>query len=107
MTLNRPGSQYSDFFQRMRARPLSSWSIGDRAHSARTATAQLAALSWQLEHLDGTSPPPVPDLGAHVYADQLRVLIADAIQAGADPRDIRTLMSELADQLSIRLDSGH
>jgi hypothetical protein len=78
--------------------------MGDRALNARSAAVQLAALCWPIEHSDGRPLSPVPDLGPHVYADQLQVLLQDAIQDGVDLRELRAVMSGLAEQLSIRLD---
>jgi hypothetical protein len=104
MTSDRPGSQYSEFFRRLRARPLSSWSLDERATSARRTATQLAALAWTGEHPAEHPMPSVPDLGPHVIADQLEVLAVDAERAGADNAEVRRLMIGLAQKLSLRLD---
>ena len=103
MTSARPGSLYSEFFRRLRARPLSSWSINNRAAIAQTAAAELATLGWAQLHPTGQAPP-VPDLGPHALADQLEVLLVEAERTGADPAVLRRLIVDLAQTLSVRLD---
>ena len=100
MINDRPGPHYSEFFRRLRARPLSSWSVGQRVTHMRLAIEQLAELGRQ----SGQPAPVVPDLGAHVLADQLEVLLQDAIRAGADQTELGAVIEQLADQLSVRLD---
>ncbi|MEO5832499.1 MAG: hypothetical protein ABJA16_04735 [Nakamurella sp.] len=112
MTDRRPGPRYSEFFRRLRTRPLSSWAVGERAAAAHAALAELAALGWV-----GAGPvPPVPDLGPHALADQLQVLAADVLTAetaettgaaGAAETAgaaVHTIITTLAGRLSIRLD---
>lgn len=96
---DRPGPRYSEFFRRLRARPLSSWAVGERTAAAHAALAQLAALGWA-----GAGPvPPVPDLGPHALADQLQVLTDDALAAGATGA-VDAVITALADGLRIRPD---
>ncbi|WP_111767630.1 hypothetical protein [Nakamurella deserti] len=104
MTDHRPGPLYSAFFGRLRARPLSSWSVGERSTVAHRACAELAALGWAAENRGEAPVPTVPDLGPHALADQLQVLLDDALAAGADPAAVHALMAELATRLSVRFD---
>ncbi len=104
MTDPRPGPPYSAFFRRLRARPLSSWPVGDRVAAAREATADRAALGWAAEGRGELAVPGVPDLGAHALADQLEVLTDDALAAGADPAAVHDIVARLAGRLSVRLD---
>jgi hypothetical protein len=103
MTEHRPGPPYSEFFRRLRARPLSSWQVGERVAVARAAAAALAALGWAAEGRAGESPS-VPDLGSHVLADQLQVLMDDALAAGVDPAAVHDVLATLAERLSVRMD---
>jgi len=104
MTIDRPGPRYSDFFRRLRARPVSSWAVAGRVAAARSTAERLAELGWAHEQHDGRQAPPVPDLGWHALADQLEVLLDDADRAGVDAGLLGTLMTELAEKLSVRLD---
>lgn len=104
MTDRRPGPPYSAFFGRLRARPLSSWPVGDRVAAARAAAAELAGLAWAAEGRGDQAVPPVPDLGPHVLADQLQVLVADALAAGVDPAHVHAVVTALAGRLSVRAD---
>ncbi len=97
----RPGPRYSEFFRRLRARPLSSWTVGERTASARSAAVDLAALGWTVA--DGPVPP-VPDLGPHALADQLQLLTADAVAADADAEVLDAIIRTLARRLGIRPD---
>ncbi len=99
---DRPGSQYSGFLEQLRARPLSSWSHGNRAAAGRAAVNDLAALGWQAERRSG-AVPAVPDLGRHVLADQVYVLLTDAERAGADEVALAEVVTALAEALRIPL----
>jgi hypothetical protein len=104
MTDHRPGPPYSAFFGRLRARPLSSWPVGDRLADAHRACAELAALGWAAEGRSEVPVPAVPDLGPHVLADQLQVLMDDAFAAGADTAAMHAVVADLATRLSVRFD---
>lgn len=103
MSSDWPGPQpYSEFFGRLRARPLSSWQINGRAAAARAAIDALAALGRRPGDLAGRGPV-VPDLGAHALADQLQVLTDDADAAGVGDAAIEKVLEQLAERLSVRL----
>lgn len=104
MTDPRPDPPYSAFFGRLRARPLSSWPVGERIAATRAAAARLAALGWTAEGRTPQSVPAVPDLGPHVLADQVQVLVIDALSAGADPVAVHEVASTLARRLAVRFD---
>jgi hypothetical protein len=104
MTDPRPGPPYSAFFGRLRARPLSSWAVGERIAVAREVAAALAALGWYAEGHDQLPVPAVPDLGPHVLADQVQVLTASALAAGVEPAAVHAIIAMLAERLSVRLD---
>ena len=104
MTDHRPGPPFSAFFRRLRARPLSSWPVGDRVAAAREAATALAALGWSAEGRNGLPVPDVPDLGVYALTDQLEVLTDDALAAGADPQGVHEVVVRLAQRLSVRLD---
>lgn len=50
---------------------------------------------------DGRPRPAVPDVGAHALADQLEVLTADALDAGAGVDEVQGLLDELAQRLGL------
>ncbi|GAA1997116.1 hypothetical protein JL107_10510 [Nakamurella flavida] len=92
-----PGPQIDAFTGRLRAWPVSSWRHGDRAARTRRALQELADLAAPQpgEH-------PVPDLGAHVLADQLVVLVRAARDAGVEEDRLAGLLDALAGDLGLR-----
>jgi hypothetical protein len=106
-----PSPHWSTLVDRLRARPLSSWSYkspngaGDwtRLDIARAAIAEFAEVGWRAERLPG-EVPAVPDLGPSAVADQLAVLISDAARAGVPREQLDGRVRELADALGVRLD---
>jgi hypothetical protein len=99
---DRPGSRYSTFLERLRARSLSSWDHGERAPRALDAARELARLAWAAEHQPGVVPD-VPELGHHALADQLTVLLLDAEHSGADKDVLDGIVDRLAATLSVRM----
>jgi hypothetical protein len=95
-----PGPYAAEFLRRVRARPVSSWRHGDRERVVRQALDRLAALA---SGADARQRPPVPDAGLPALADQLEVLIADALGAGADPQRVEGVLREVAGQLGLRM----
>jgi len=99
----RPDPRHSRFLERLRARPLSSWSHGQRYAAARRSLGQLAEWEWAAAGRPGV-PPEVPDLGAAAIADQLSVLVLDAQRSGVDPDRLTAVLGQLADELHVRFD---
>lgn len=98
MTSLPPGPQPVDVLSRVRAWRLSSWRHSDRIGQARVALDLLAQLATA--H-DGLSRPDVPDAGVHALADQLDVLITDALTAGAPETEVRLILTDLAASLRL------
>ncbi len=87
-----PGSPPTEMLRRLRARPASSWAIGDREGIARRVMQQLADAAADAAGSVGSagSAGPhrlVPDAGVMAIADQITVLYADAVDAGV-PGDV-------------------
>ena len=95
---HRPGPQSDDFLRRVRAWPVSSWRLGDRIAATRRALDALAALGAAAR---GVEVPDVPPLAAHVLADQLVVLIADAGAAGVPASDVDAVITDLRTELGL------
>jgi hypothetical protein len=95
---HRPGPQSDDFLRRLRAWPVSSWRHGDRIAATRRALDVLAALAATAR---GAAAPEVPPLAAHVLADQLVVLIADADAAGVPAADVDAVITVLRTELGL------
>jgi len=98
-----PGPQ-ADLFRRLRAWSVSAWRHGERIPATRAALAQLAGLATT--H-DGTPRPAVPDAGAHALVDQLQVLAADAVLAGAQPGQMAEVLYQLTLTLGLAGDRSH
>lgn len=94
-----PGRQLTDMLRRLRARPVSSWSVGDRERAARAGIQQLADLA-----ADAASEPrrAVPDAGVMALADQIAVLATDARSAGASEQGVTEILDRLAAELGVR-----
>ena len=90
--------RHVDVFRRLRVRPPSSWSV-ERVAVARKATQELADLG-----ADAAGEPrrQVPDLHPTALADQLEVLLAEAVAAGVDPTILDRLVEGLAAALAVR-----
>ncbi len=65
------------------------------ARSALRALAELASAH------DGTPRPAVPDAGVHALADQLTVLRADALTAGAPTEQVDAVLQDLARRVGL------
>ena len=90
---------WEETFRRLRVWNLSSWRHADRQRHARAALAELTEMASQA---DGFRRPPVPDVGVHALADQLEVLSADAVAAGAPREHVEAVLVRLATQLGMR-----
>ena len=95
---HRPGPQSDEFLRRVRAWPVSSWRHGDRIAATRRALDALAALAAGAR---GVAAPAVPPLAAHVLADQLVVLIADARAAGVPASEVDAMITDLRAELGL------
>ena len=93
-----PGPQAADLFRRLRAWSVSAWRHGERIPAARATLAHLAVLATA--H-DGTPRPAVPDVGVHALVDQLQVLVADAVLAGAQSAQVCEVLYRLAGTLGL------
>lgn len=85
--------------RRLRARPDSSWEHGSREDAMRDALQQLADSAARDAH---DVQRIVPDIGVAALADQLAVLIRDAIGAGASNAALAEVLGPLAQTLSVR-----
>ena len=94
----RLADRHVDVFRRLRVRPPSSWST-KRVAVAREAIQQLADLG-----ADAAGEPrrPVPHLHPTALADQLEVLLAEAVAAGVDAETLDGLVDGLAAGLALR-----
>jgi len=95
---NRPGPQSDEFLRRLRAWSVSSWRHGDRVTATRRA---LDALAARAAAARGTEVPVVPILAPYALADQLVVLIADALAAGVPPAELDGLLADLRTDLGL------
>lgn len=84
--------------RRLRARPVSSWSHGDRTATMRAALQELADVAADAS---GGVRRVVPDVGVAALADQLAVLVADARSAGVPEAALDEVLSALAAALSV------
>ena len=94
-----PGPQLEQMLRRLRARPVSSWQIGDREAAARSAVQRLADLAADAS---GEQRQAVPDAGVVALPDQLAVLAADARSAGVPDRAVTKILDALATDLGVR-----
>ena len=97
-TRHRPDRRTYELVRRLRARPLSSWSV-DRVAHTRAALQTLADLGAAAA---GQPTRPVPDLHPSALADQLEVLLADAVRCGAAADDTDRVLLVLAAHLGLR-----
>lgn len=91
-----PGPQSADLLRRVRAWNVSAWRHADRIAQTRSALQRLADLAGA--H-DGLSRPAVPDAGVHALADQLHVLVDDALGSGAPAGEVEDILADLATAL--------
>jgi hypothetical protein len=97
MTIDsRPGPQLVDMLRRLRARPVSSWGVGDRESVMRAALQRLAELAAA-----APKGAVVPDVGLRALPDQLAVLVADAQSSEVPPAELDAVLTDLARALSV------
>lgn len=96
---NQPGPQLAEVFRRLWAWNVSSWRHGDRIALTRAALSELATMATQYDRI---VRPAVPDVGPHALADQLVVLTADALEAGAPQSQVDAVLLDLARGLELR-----
>ncbi len=94
-----PGPHLTDMVRRLRARPVSSWQLGDREAVTRAATQRLADLA---AHASGEPRRVVPDVGVLALPDQLAVLAEDARVAGVPTDTVTGILHALAAELGLR-----
>jgi hypothetical protein len=99
MTIDsRPGPHLVDLLRRLRARPVSSWGVGDRDSVMRAALQRLAELAADA---CGDQRRVVPDAGIVALPDQLAVLVADAQSSEVPPAELDAVLTDLARALSV------
>jgi hypothetical protein len=97
MTIDsRPGPHLVDMLRRLRARPVSSWGVGDRESVMRAALQRLAELAAA-----APEGAVVPDVGLCALPDQLAVLVADAQSSEVPPAELDAVLTDLARALSV------
>lgn len=67
------------------------------------AGAALDTLARLASAADGRPRPPVPDAGLHAIADQVEVLVDDALAAGADAQEVEAVLRRVATELGLRV----
>ena len=98
--MTRPGPYSTAFLRRVRAWPVSGWRHGQREAVVRSTLDILAGLA---SAADGRPRPPVPDAGLHALSDQVEVLVADALGAGAQAQDVDAVLQRAGTELGLRL----
>jgi hypothetical protein len=98
--MSRPGPYPAAFLGRVRAWSLSSWRHGHRETVGRAMLETLAGLA---SDADGRPRPSVPDAGLHALPDQIDVLLADALDAGADVQEVVAVLHRAAAELGLRV----
>lgn len=92
------GPRRADLIRRLRAWSVASWRHGDRIALARAACQRLADLAADRE---GAPRRAVPDHGESALADQLAVLLTDALAAGVAEDEVDGLLRTLASGLAV------
>ncbi len=95
-----PGPYAAEFLTSVRARPVSSWRSGRREAVVRASLESLAGLA---SGADGRPRPPVPNAGLHALPDQVEVLVADALRAGAEAQQVDAVLRSAAVELGLRV----
>lgn len=63
----------------------------------------LDALAELASRADGRPRPAVPDAGLHALPDQVQVLVADALGAGAGADQVDAVLQAAASDLGLRI----
>lgn len=98
-----PGPHQVDMLRRLRARPVSSWGVGNREAVMRAALQRLADLAADAS---GDQRRAVPDAGLVALPDQFAVLMADARRAGVPDAVLDEVLAAVSGALSVLPGAG-